>query len=881
MAEVSTIPAYVLANESLLFWMLKHPLRESMVQQKRDILQELVYVDFHRWNVTRPDHVFQHRWECFMHDYVEQKDRALSYGRMFAPMVHSGGCSLVLAALQCVVDEYIEVRHDELHVKMAGFGWWQNMLSRMSSLPVQALAYLQMEQQYGSAKQCQHLHLLYPYDEGVETYIAHKGLNDSHVHVNLCAYAEECWLNALTRTSEEWSRQKSKFDSQEDVPGLYRQIHVDLTPELMERHMMVAKRLRHILVFYANDKKMLSPQEPGQGSGAAHLPELCRAEERLAELSAIPPLEWLDTELEAGPGAPPNTHRVDPEEPPDVNAELQWMMKLLRKQMAYPSPLIDRALHLYLLLMNEFMTFCVQRDNFVGFKQFQKYSALKKDLVLQPFYYRSVFEHMHGAGTNSVANYAELRIAPEDKPEEMERVIRYILLGYLQYARRHCGMAVKPSLHEKMGDILHDLDAVLGQAKCRLVRPTIVFHLIKRPWKRHEGVRYHIRYEKVRMNVEICLDNLGKAFEKYPALRRWVRGIDAAAYELDTPPDVFAPAFRRARYGLNIQRATYHAGEDFYHLVSGIRVVCEAVKLLNFRSGDRIGHATALGVEPSLWMNSMPSQVTPTQGDWLQDLVFAWSILQGEEGTQGLNEKLSHDIRELGYNVFRQSGLSPYLLKRVFDLRALNPIMLMNMVEQAHNCFLQRCEKKPTTQDIVREIQESPGRAEPHEVEKIEIYKAFEKETPEVLELLIDWHRSRQLWERSEKRIEVPTDYFTAEELLRLQRLGLRLLVEKTIIIETLPSSNLRIGQYKEMSQHHSMRWLGATNMGEEPRPLVVLGTDDPGVFATDIKAEFYHLFASLVKHGFNSQEALDCLSSLNQCGARYAFRSLTANDVD
>lgn len=880
MAEVSTIPAYVLANESLLFWMLKHPLSESMVQGNRNILQELVYVDFHRWNVTRPDHVFQHRWEYFLHDYVEQKDDALSYGRKLADMENSGCCSLVLASLQCLVDEYVEVRHDELRVKMSGFGWWQNMLSRISSLPVQALAYLRMDQKYGSSKQRHHMHLLYPYDEGVETYVAYHGLNDSHVHVNLCAYGEECWLNALTRTEEEWSRQKSKFNKQEDVPGLYRQIHVDLTPELMERHMLVAKRLRHILVRYANDEKILIPADEKKCGNTLEY-EYSFADERLAMLSHIPPLEWTERDIESAPGAPAYTHGVDPDEPPDVNAELNWMMKLLRKQMVHPKALIDRALHLYILLMNEFMTFCVQRDNFVGFKQFQKYSALKKDLVMQPFYYRSVFEHMHGSEQNSVTNYVELRIAPEENADTMEEVIRYILLGYLQYARKHCGMVVNPSLHEKMRDILDNLSQVLKEAKPRLVRPSIVFHLIKRPWKRYEGVRLNIRYEKVRCNVETCLNNLKKAFEKYPELRKWVRGIDAAAYELDTPPDVFAPAFRRARYALNIQHATYHAGEDFYHLVSGIRVVCEAVELLNFRSGDRIGHATALGVDPALWICSMPSQVTPTQGEWLQDLVFAWNFLQGEEGTQGLNEKLSRDIRELGYDVFRRSGLSPYLIKRLFDLRALNSVTLMDMVQQAHDRLLHRRRAVPESQEIVEEIATASDWAEPDDVEKIEVYKAFTKETPEVLSMLIDWHRDTHLWERSEKRIEVPTDYFSPEELLLLQRLALKKLVEKSIIIETLPSSNLRIGQYKEMSQHHSMRWLGAARIGDEPMPLVVLGTDDPGVFATDIKAEFYHLFSSLIKRGFNSQDALERLIRLNQCGARYAFRSLLANEVE
>lgn len=62
--------------------------------------------------------------------------------------------------------------------------------------------------------------------------------------------------------------------------------------------------------------------------------------------------------------------------------------------------------------------------------------------------------------------------------------------------------------------------------------------------------------------------------------------------------------------------------------------------------------------------------------------------------------------------------------------------------------------------------------------------------------------------------------------------------------------------------------------------PIVVLGTDAPSGFAMDIKGEFYHLFASLCKRGVNAQRALEILIRVNQCGERYAFRSLTGNFV-
>ena len=353
---------------------------------------------------------------------------------------------------------------------------------------------------------------------------------------------------------------------------------------------------------------------------------------------------------------------------------------------------------------------------------------------------------------------------------------------------------------------------------------------------------------------------------------------------METPPDVFAPAYRKARYELNFPHATYHAGEDFCHLVSGIRAVSEAVGFLQLRSGDRIGHATALGVDPALWRETMPLQITLAQGDWLLDLLYAWNLLQGQRQRDDIVQRLTHDICQYGYAVFQEKHASPHLLKRVFDMRHLDPRTLMNMFHQAVS-MMEKNNYNPDARfefaQAVEKIRKLPNIFHLNQIEKIEAYRVFSREAPEVMEMLLRWQSDREVWERSQLRIEVPVDYFSDEILRLLQRLAMRELVEKSIVVETLPTSNLRIGQYREMGQHHSLRWLKADPNDEEVPPLVALGTDDPGVFFTDIKGEFYHLFASLCKRGVNAQRALEILIRVNQCGERYAFRSLSGNFVE
>ena len=46
---------------------------------------------------------------------------------------------------------------------------------------------------------------------------------------------------------------------------------------------------------------------------------------------------------------------------------------------------------------------------------------------------------------------------------------------------------------------------------------------------------------------------------------------------------------------------TYHVGEDFLDPVDGLRAIDEAVRFLEMGSGDRLGHATVLGLDLKKW----------------------------------------------------------------------------------------------------------------------------------------------------------------------------------------------------------------------------------------------------------------------------------------
>ena len=97
---------------------------------------------------------------------------------------------------------------------------------------------------------------------------------------------------------------------------------------------------------------------------------------------------------------------------------------------------------------------------------------------------------------------------------------------------------------------------------------------------------------------------------------------------------------------------------------------------------------------------------------------------------------------------------------------------------------------------------------------------------------------------------------------------------KRKVVIETLPSSNVRISQYHNFREHHALRWMRVPDFfpSNDPEIMVSLGSDDPGIFADDLIGEFYQLYAALRHEGIGDKAALDYLASLNERGRQYRF---------
>jgi hypothetical protein len=324
----------------------------------------------------------------------------------------------------------------------------------------------------------------------------------------------------------------------------------------------------------------------------------------------------------------------------------------------------------------------------------------------------------------------------------------------------------------------------------------------------------------------------------------FVVGFDVAANELHASPEAFAPIFRKLRF-LGYKNFTYHAGEDFIHLLSGIRAVYEAVEFLELQSANRIGHATALGIEPKLWAQRLyDSKLTIKRGEWLDNLIFVYHIYVENQINSDALAHIEFQIRKHFSTVYNDnSRYTLYQMIEAWKCRKYDPFVLFNM----HNIsFLENF----------------------NTLEKKEI----DEHDKQALNLLKEYHTKESIKEYN-KMIEIsPLEIFDEQDLRKIQNIMIEHLNKKDIAIETLPTSNVRISFYKDYSEHHISRWLGLTNQND-PKPNVVVGSDDPGIFMTNLRNEYAHIY-QIIKKKSDSSTAIAKIKQLTQNSKAFTFHN-------
>jgi hypothetical protein len=312
----------------------------------------------------------------------------------------------------------------------------------------------------------------------------------------------------------------------------------------------------------------------------------------------------------------------------------------------------------------------------------------------------------------------------------------------------------------------------------------------------------------------------------HPGYQEIVVGLDAAGGELDQPPADFVPAFhvvwselaRPAGSTLKLGM-TFHVGEDFLDLLTGIRQVDLVVALLRLRPGDRIGHALALGLDPQLWYERLGGRSQTRIGDHLLDLLWA-----------------RHRLR-------RASPADDRLLRQLESLLADLAVHDLERAQDAVSDWLERPWEPGLTFERERALQ---GRLMSY------FRPATHQDKPHGVKVTQDW----------------------LAIVSKLQATVASTVEQAGICIEANPSSNLAIAGLTRIEQLpiFRQRRIGAGAAGSLPLLKVSISTDDPGLFHTGLREEYDLLLASALASGYPRHEVLDWLDRIREIGYESSF---------
>ena len=179
-----------------------------------------------------------------------------------------------------------------------------------------------------------------------------------------------------------------------------------------------------------------------------------------------------------------------------------------------------------------------------------------------------------------------------------------------------------------------------------------VYHFVKAPGKPEETESEILcRHASLRKTVKIQAQAFAKMREDYPETASRILGLDACNAEISCRPEVFAQAFRFLRNHIvqgaevPILGVTYHVGEDFLDIIDGLRAIDEVCRFLDFKCGDRLGHALVLGIGVEEWYDSKDRRIFLTKQAYLDNIVWLYTKIR-EIGLVGYEDLLLYIEKE-------------------------------------------------------------------------------------------------------------------------------------------------------------------------------------------------------------------------------------------
>lgn len=541
--------------------------------------------------------------------------------------------------------------------------------------------------------------------------------------------------------------------------------------------------------------------------------------------------------------------------------------------------------YLYLLVKHHFNLYFVQSNNKTGFQNFKDYND-RKGMLISGTKYKDMAINMaiQGDIRENHLEQLEVRVSPD---KNASKVIKRIDVtdsrAFFRSSRISGYDRVFPRETDNGRLKYHD-----GTDKY-----FYVFHFIK-----HKEANWYTNAEEYddapmcrefdkREEYHRQAETLMDMRDRNEEVCRRIFGIDAASNEVNFRPENFGTVFRYLASSKASQdvpwmrkmpdlRKTYHAGEDFYEVVDGLRAIDEAVMYLELSQGDRIGHGVALGIDIDKWYQRHPVIAVPLQNKidniaWMLHKIREWGLTI----STAYYEKLMTEFERLYEQLYQEAcpGLMPYI--KAWELRG-----------DAPECYYGSKPDGVWTKPVTR--------WERFSIRNIKRYESFvtisnraNSEPPAAYKIHHRYHYDTELKRRASMIVkhEFNEDEYTQERVRIVKEIQLRMrtyIANKGIAVESCPSSNFLISNLDEFKEIPTFSLFPIReDETDHVRINVCVNTDDQGVFYTNLVKEYTLLAGTLRKYKtddnkrkYSDDEILRWIKRLIDNGKQLCFRT-------
>ena len=363
-----------------------------------------------------------------------------------------------------------------------------------------------------------------------------------------------------------------------------------------------------------------------------------------------------------------------------------------------------------------------------------------------------------------------------------------------------------------------------------------------------------------------------------PLLGRYVVGIDAASEENQAEPWIFAPVYNAIRNRsitrpviedmdgkierLNNIGFTYHVGEEFRHLLSGLRHIDEVIEHFHYKPGDRLGHAVALGVDVEYWMRRNAVVIVPVM-EHLENLLWLWGNMVYENWVIGIAvEALEGKILNLAKMIYG-------------DISGMEVHILYDAYSEKFNLNYERIFVKIKEKYILDEPREENVSANGLH----HFCRYYNTSSP----FGVLWTKEKIFctffcplyFRRFQKPIFINVDNEEFQMLKKVQEYVIQKVEQKGIYVEVNPTSNTTIGDIEALFSNYilNLNSKGLDNShGKKHEVLVTVNSDDPLIFNTNCENELAYLYHCLVHKNYKKESILQWIDKVRQAGIDSSF---------